>query len=86
MPIGRSLGLMRGARAFHGRPRLANLMVAPKLRLEGVNSGWYQSQGNGNEIICRVQRLIMLARGIGVQVIVVGTRVMETGALIVPTE
>ena len=39
-----------------------------ELRLEAVNSGGYQNQGSGNGIICQVQCLIMLARGIGVQV------------------
>ena len=64
---------MRGSRASNGRPRLANLTVAPELRLEGINSGWYQSQGSRNGIICRVQRLIMLAREVGVQVTLLST-------------
>ena len=59
---------MRGSRASIGRPRLADLTVVAELRLEAVNSGGYQSQGSGNGIICQVQCLIMLARGIGVQV------------------
>ena len=59
---------MRGSRASIGRPRLADLTVVAEIRLEAVNSGRYQSQGSGNGIICQVQCLIMLARGIGVQV------------------
>lgn len=55
-----------------------------EVRLEAVNSNGYRSQGSRDGVICRVERLIMLTTGVEVQVIVLSTGAMDTGALIVP--
>ncbi len=45
-----------------------------------------EAKKTGREIICRIHRLIMLAREIGVHMVLLSSGVKETGMITVPTK